>query len=157
MIDAFQVQRRIDQFNEMHGPFVNVNGWYYHVDGAMRDGNALGPLIDQPREPRQRCRNIVTYWNAILKGKVSEFDELKERLIEEGSQFGNEEAGLSALKKKRRQVRWAKLKLKEANEELRKTEPGYQPPEVAEARRREDAEREARKTNFRTAVKSIHI
>ena len=155
MINQFEVQKRIREFSERHGRFVRVGNWIYHEDGANRDINSLGPLNEPPRDPVQRCRNIVKYRQEVLDRMVQEFDELKRKLKEDANGWADEEENVKRLERQRRMVRLRQKQLAEAKDNLRRVMPGPS-PEQERILRQIEAETEAARHRYRNRLDGIH-
>ena len=76
-MDCNGINQRIREFDSQHGHFICRNGWILFEDGAMREINVLGALISPPKDPRQKARNIVNYYQEKLNLAVEEFDCFK--------------------------------------------------------------------------------
>lgn len=155
MVDQLQVNKRIMEFDDRHGPSVKQGRWIYYGDGASRDINSLGPLIEPPNDPVQRCRNILVYRQAVLDENVNEFDRLKEELMADGDGWADEEANITKMEKRKRRIRWLRKRLAEAQEDLRLAMGG---PTEREDRvfQQIDADTEAARHRYRARLEGIH-
>lgn len=76
-MDTHGVMQRIKQFNNAHGNFVVSGSWIYFEDGACREVNPLGALMDTPTDARTRAKKICYYWTVKLALAAAEFDHYK--------------------------------------------------------------------------------
>lgn len=80
MADVNGINQRIREFHEQNGGSDNcvVSGdWILYANGAVRERNPYGALIDPPSDPRQRAENIARFWKCKLALAVQMFDEYK--------------------------------------------------------------------------------
>jgi hypothetical protein len=79
VLDAQGVNARVKAFDNSHGNFVCVDGWVLFEDGAQREKNPLGRLMEPPADPLELARKIEWYWQVRLDLAVDEFDCYKSR------------------------------------------------------------------------------
>ena len=71
----------IRDFHKRHGADqINVDGWLLWPNGAMREANAYGALIDPPADPWECAKKVLWYWTCRLKRAVADFDAAKANL-----------------------------------------------------------------------------
>ena len=157
MINNVPVKQRVEQFDAKHGASVYTDGWVWFEDGAKREGNPMGPLLEQPANPVQRRQNIVRYYEILLDRKMREFDKLKKLLTENPGLYPNQDENIQKLKILRCNARHYHRQLEAAQLDLRKARPGYVPPEQVAQRRRADVEHEAAKGQYRKRLDEINI
>lgn len=84
MIDSGSVKQRIEQFDTKNGDdAICIDGWLLFSNGAMRELNPLGALIDPPEDAIKRSRNIVRYRHELVQRAENEFKELKRQLLQQ--------------------------------------------------------------------------
>ncbi len=72
------VNQRVQQFDLEHGNDpVRLGSFLYFRDGAMREINPMGRLMDPPEDRYQRDKLIVRYWQARVDRAVQAFDKKK--------------------------------------------------------------------------------
>lgn len=153
MINEFEVRERIERFVKEHGDYVCKNHWIYHHDGATRDLNALGPLIEPSRVPVEHFRNVLTYQEEKLRREIEAFDGLKAVLEKDPYAEGDPDEGVKKLMAIRdASLEWQK-QVEETREQLRRCMPGYRTP--AEIER--DAAYEASKDGHRQKIREITL
>lgn len=151
------VQTRIATFDRLHGGGVFDGNWIWFEDGANRDGNPLGVLLEPPEDPRKRWQNIVKYHQTILNGLVRDFDEFKKGLKQSGNVYPEADAPLAELRRKQQAVKDRQAALAEAQAELKTHLPGYLPPDEEEAYLRAKAARQADEQRYQDAVDAVTI
>lgn len=150
------VKERIETFEKLHGDSVFDGAWIWFEDGARRDANALGPLVEPPESPRELQHNVCMYLRLRLDGIVLEFDKLKAQLQQNPGTDPNDE-NVKKLRKLRANAQHIRKKLQHHQEELRKASPGYVSPEDAEIIREHEIAEAARKQRFSETVNAITI
>ena len=73
-MDCLGINQRLHEFDKSHGSFVCVNEWLLFEDGARRERNPLGALIDPPKDLLKRAQNVVQFHQEKLNLAVAEFD-----------------------------------------------------------------------------------
>ena len=157
MIENATIKQRIEQFDLKHGPSVYDGRWIWYANGANRDGHPLGPLNEPPADPRQRHRNIVRYYETMLRHKVREFDDLKRQLTENPGLFPDMDENVERLRRLQRTVRHRQRQLQTAQEELKRLSPGYRTPEEEEENQRRMAATAEAKQHYLDTLKGINI
>ena len=76
-IDAQGINAKVQQFDTSHGNYVYTNGWLLFEDGAQRENNPLGRLMEPPVDPLKLAKKIEWYWQVKLDLAVEEFDLFK--------------------------------------------------------------------------------
>lgn len=150
-MDNFGVTARIRAFDQRNGGnAVLFNGWFYYPNGATRDGEPLGPLIDPSENEYERLTQILTYHKGRLVQAVRKFDALKEELVM--SAFPDGEA-LDRLKQLQTVVGERNEAVNAAKAQLDATDEGKQ----RERRRKQEAENQAQQAAFKASVNAIRI
>lgn len=151
MVDHGSVKMRIAEFDKRNGSNpVLMGGWWWYANGAVRELEPLGALIDPPRDEYDRLRNILRYHQARLNHAVRDFDNFKDQLMMSRC---NDGPGLDRLKALQITVSERNQAVEEAKARLAATERG----QAMEGARRQDAESRAEQDQFRDAVKQIRI
>lgn len=130
---------RCDQFDAKHGndAVQLIQGWFYFSDGARRETNTLGVLIEPPENPFQRAKLIVAYHEFKLKLAVAAFDHQK-KIMKRENYIGTD-AELATLAELQKKVQAAKKLYESAVEEQNKHDPSYMTPEQAEAKAKQES------------------
>ncbi len=81
-IDFDQVNSRVAAFNKRHGASVAYGEWILFEDGARREQNPLGALIEPPDIPWDRAKRIAQYHAIILDAAVKAFDRKRRYYME---------------------------------------------------------------------------
>jgi hypothetical protein len=81
MIDYDSVGSRVRAFDERHGDYVVFNGWIYFQDGAVREINPMGPLIEPPENAVKRQEKIVWFWQKKTELAIEEFTVRKRSML----------------------------------------------------------------------------
>lgn len=74
------VKLRINAFEKRHGGpevAVRVSGWILYPNGAARETNPLGALLDPSTDKLERARNILFYHETRLRLATEAFTERK--------------------------------------------------------------------------------
>ena len=82
MMDCEGINSRIKAFDDSHGNFVYVDGWLLFEDGAQRENNPLGALIDPPPDPLKLAKKIHRYWKVKLELAVEEFHHYRDLFLQ---------------------------------------------------------------------------
>jgi hypothetical protein len=134
------VMNRVDQFDTKHGEFVNENGWLYFEDGAGRDSNPLGALMEPPKNPKELARLQVIYWEIKLQRADTEIADLRATLKNsQNEQYLRE--GKAALLKYQGVVKELRQQLAAAR--TRFEFPGMTAQQIATAKQNEKEYRKA--------------
>jgi hypothetical protein len=83
MIDCGSVNARIKEFDIRHGdnPVCLNSAWLLFEDGAKRETNPLGPLVEPPEDSWQRSQAVARYWEVKTQLAVEEFNNLRQNLL----------------------------------------------------------------------------
>jgi hypothetical protein len=81
MIDYGSVKYRREEFDKRHGGnAVQVDEWLVYSDGAMREVNPLGALLEPDADPFKCAQVVVRYYENRVQRAVEEFDAYKAHL-----------------------------------------------------------------------------
>ncbi len=80
MIDYGGINQRIAAFDAQHGDSVHEEGWILFADGAAREANPMGPLLEPPRDDWPRLKRILHYHEILLQRAVNAFNEQRHNL-----------------------------------------------------------------------------
>jgi hypothetical protein len=83
MVDYEGVKARIAAFDARHGACIEDAGWLVFEDGALRELNPLGPLMEPPKDAQALARRKFHYCGLRLREAVARFDDRKERFAQE--------------------------------------------------------------------------
>jgi hypothetical protein len=81
-MDCVSIKTRVKEFDVRHGEdsvVFNV-GWLLFGNGAMREINPMGPLIEPPEDNYKRAKLVVRYHEIKLNLAAEEFNLLKHNL-----------------------------------------------------------------------------
>jgi hypothetical protein len=76
-MDYGSVNHRIAQFDKKHGESIFYDHWVRFEDGAAREENPLGLLLDPPDDPWDRAKRIEYFHRIKLARAVKNFDNKK--------------------------------------------------------------------------------
>jgi hypothetical protein len=110
------VLTRVQAFDAEHGDHVTHANWVFFIDGAMREAEPSGPLIDPPvADPYKLWDNITRYREVKLSRAVRVFDDLKEAVL---ASTGGHDGGaqLARLKAAQRTAQVCKAEYEKAKE-----------------------------------------
>ncbi len=153
--DNLTVKARIQQFDLMNGDDgIRIEEWnaILFSNGAMRDINPFGQLIDPPKDWSPRSKLILKYHKTRLDWAIADFDQLKQSLALADKRFEPDFNGLNDLKKLQGIVQERRAALEAAQKELEKTKP-------ADLQRTEEirAEIVAKHQEYSAQLKAIEI
>lgn len=72
------VARRIQEFDNRHGNFVCYADRLYFEDGACRERDPIGKMVEVPPDKHQRAKRVLVYWKLKLDLAVRHFDTQKQ-------------------------------------------------------------------------------
>lgn len=151
MSDQFGVKARIEAFDKRNGGHAVLRGeWFYYSNGAIRERDLLGALIDPPEDEFQRLTNILHFHEARHAEAVRAFDNWQERLLMSG------EPDRDALDELRR----LRDVVGERNEDVNQAKAALAGTERSKrlaAGRRLDAEMQQQRRDFKDEVRAIKI
>jgi hypothetical protein len=149
--DHFSVRGRIANFDKRNGGNpVYFNQWYLYANGARRESEPLGALIEPPDDEYLLAKNILQYHEARHAVAVRQFDNLKEDLAMSGCP---QPEGLDQLRQLRQAVSQRNQAVNNAKTRLANTERGQ---ELA-AGRKVDAELRQSIEDYQDRLKAIRI
>ncbi len=156
------VKQRVDQFDIKNGSdCINIDGfWLVYSNGAMRERNPLGALIDPPTDVHQRCKIQLRYHEKRLQRAVDAFDEHKQQLIavaqvnltDRHSGPPPDAANLEKLKDLQKTVRRCKRAVAAARQAVTDSTP-----DRVKTRDARSAENKSKNEQFISAVKSVQV
>src|SRR4030042_4610839 len=76
-LDGLSPAQRCKKFDDAHGDYVVIGHWIFYEDGAHREKNPYGPLVEPPENERECCQMIVQFAEAKLQLARDEFNNLK--------------------------------------------------------------------------------
>lgn len=80
MIDHQGVTARVRAFDTENGrDCIRLGGMLVYSNGARRDPDPLGPLIDPPDNDYERNRIVVQYWEERVRRARGAFQKLKRK------------------------------------------------------------------------------
>jgi hypothetical protein len=106
------IVQEFDKRHDKSGRCLQHNGWWYWPDGACREYNPLGALMEPPADDKARLRNIATYHRAAVARAVRAFDEAKEAAL--GDPMNADEQELRKLQAAVKDARAAEAEAEEA-------------------------------------------
>ncbi|MEI9866670.1 MAG: hypothetical protein WDN00_19380 [Limisphaerales bacterium] len=149
--DKFGVAGRIADFDERNGGnSVYFNGCFLYANGATRDGDPLGALIDPPENEDRLLANLLQYHKARHAIAVREFDNLKEELACSGCP---QPEGLDQLRRLREVVSQRNQAVNDAQAKVDNTETGKRLAML----RQLDAENKQQLAEYRDDLKKLRI
>ncbi len=80
-MDQGGIKRRVAEFDAQHGASVAEDGWILFEDGAAREANPMGALVDPPTKPWELAKRVLHYRDVCLKQAVAEFSQRKTYLL----------------------------------------------------------------------------
>jgi hypothetical protein len=157
MSDELSVKGRVNAFHQRHGPECHSDGAaIYYANGAVRDANPMGALIEPPNPdtPQKEWAvrsNQLQFYKLKLQKAVDEFDDLNTRLAY--SVPSDPDGELAKLEKLAAVVEERKKLVATAEAALQDTRWGRQ---RAEARQHQQ-EQEERIAKFNQRRRAIRI
>lgn len=151
------VKQRVMAFHANHGAECSNDGaWHYYPDGAKRDVDPLGALVEppDPATPQgewDRAQNKLMFWKCKLNAAVNQFDDLNTRLAH--TIPADPDAELAVLKKLQALIGDLKEQVTQAETALANTRRGKTREEM---RRRRDEEMR-RFNEFQEARRTIRV
>lgn len=150
-IDKYGVNARVRDFDQRNGGNpVSFKERLYYANGAQRDSDPLGALIDPPADEYARLSNILRYHQGRCAAAVREFDHLKEELEASGCP---QPEGLDQLRRLQAIVSERNQAVNAAKARLEETGTGQR----LQASRRIDAEIKQEMDDYREALRQIRI
>jgi hypothetical protein len=77
-LDFGAVNQRIAAFDRLHGASIFHEGFIRFEDGACREANPLGVMVDPPADPWDRAKRVLMYRKIIFQRAVRAFDQAKQ-------------------------------------------------------------------------------
>jgi hypothetical protein len=112
--DSGSVKHRVTTFDTKHGGRENSvqseGGWIYYKDGAKRETEPLGALVEPPTDPYELAVAKLNYARTVLKRANDEFANLREQLrftLRDDVGLSKLKRLKSALPKLQQEVTWA--------------------------------------------------
>jgi len=145
------VKRRIDEFHARNGgDCVQFGEWIFYPNGASRELDPMGALIDPPKDDFERLSNALAYHRTRLAKAVKAFDSFKEQLAHQPCGNGEE---ISRLKELQRIVGERSKAMDEAKTALENTTIGRMRKGAREA----DQERMVEQAEWQGKLREIRI
>jgi hypothetical protein len=155
---------RIRDFDIKHGgDGIRIGEWIVYSDGATREPNPLGGLIEPHPDPRVRFPIRIKYQEELLRRAVGRFDDYKSKMARCARINLNERQCVTAppcseaevvqiLKTLQAQVKTCKGRLEEVRREFEENKPDW-------LRHHEAGHTEIRtlNENFLSALKTVEI
>lgn len=92
----------IKQFDERNGgKSIFSDRAYRYPNGALRDQDPLGFLMDPPNDPKERQDKIVSYWKHFTELAVDDFYKRREEILAQADYLANAGAKETAEKELR--------------------------------------------------------
>lgn len=145
------VMTRVREFDRLHGTPAQLNDWLYFPDGATREVNPQGALIDPPQNDFERLQNVYRYHQARLAEAVRQFTNLKEALAL-GSAIPDF-SGLDELKRLQAKVQELNVEVERAKAAIAATPEGQR----REEHRNRLAAEKSRQAEFKESLKAIRV
>src|SRR4051812_1754533 len=76
-LDVGGITHRVAAFDKRHGASIFDEAWLRFEDGACREINPMGALIEPPTDPYDRARRKAVYHKIIFERAVRDFDNAK--------------------------------------------------------------------------------
>jgi hypothetical protein len=76
-LDMGGIKHRLNAFDAQHGASVMSDGWIIFEDGAVRETNPLGALVDPPTSAWDLARRKLQYHKIIFQRAMRKFDDAK--------------------------------------------------------------------------------
>jgi hypothetical protein len=158
--------RLIQEHDERNGKQAILrNGAYRYPNGALRDQDPLGFLIDPPSDPTERQKNVVSYWRHFIELAVEEFEAKRQEQLENAGHIVDVDAAEAELKALIRVVTQARKSQQATEHELLRVQLGAETIEEAlrikEKREQDAAEcnqrNQERAQNAKSRLKSIRV
>ena len=70
------------EFDSQHGESFVYDGWVLFADGATREVNPLGLLVEPPSDPYEKAKRIALYWKLVFEKAVRDFDAGRQYLAD---------------------------------------------------------------------------
>jgi hypothetical protein len=112
--DSGSVKHRVTTFDTKHGGRENSvqseGGWIYYKDGAKRETEPLGALVEPPTDGYELAVAKLNYARTVLKRGNDEFANLREQLrftLRDDVGLAKLKRLKSALPKLQQEVTWA--------------------------------------------------
>jgi hypothetical protein len=118
-------------------------------DGALREGNALGALIEPPGDPHLRAKRIRIYHEVMLERSVQAFHDQKTKILQIAkinlkAQFcGSPPVDVGQAEAELKQLRATAKKCKSNLDKARDAEEAAKPERLRERERQDVANRAA--------------
>jgi len=149
--DQFGVSARIKEFHQRQGSnAARLGEWWFYSNGAAREVDVQGALLDPPADQYSRLANILNYHRARRQKVVREFDALHQRLLMLAEPDGE---GLSRLKELQSVIGQLNADVQQAEQALANTPEGKR----REHARRTAAEDQEKRAAFRNELKAVRI
>lgn len=152
--------QRVARFDAMHGgadASVFDGAWFYFKDGAKREGNILGRLMEPSTDPRERYQTIRHYYKLKLKTMVRDFDTAKAEFLEHPENYPDHAENTAMLRELRAEIKDLQAGFDCMEEAIRRLRPGFETPEAEAETLRMDAAIAESKQKYIADIRAIQI
>ena len=130
------MRERIEEFDVRHGSdCLRVDGWIVYSDGASRDTDPYGPLLEPSQDLFERSKLIVTYYVEKHRRAAAEFESERESMLVAAKMAARAhqpgfppmptDQAVEKLKRLKGYVRRCQKELKKAQQELIQHQPSW--------------------------------
>lgn len=81
ILDYGAVNQRIAEFDKRHGASVYDEGWIRFEDGAVRESNPLGLMMEPPDDHWERSKRKLIHRKIVFQRALRAFDERRQHYI----------------------------------------------------------------------------
>ena len=79
-MDMGSVNYRLATFDKLHGASVYDEGWIRFEDGACREADPMGVMMDPPAHPFDLAKRKARYHKVVFERAMRAFDNAKQNL-----------------------------------------------------------------------------
>ena len=153
----------VEAFHDRHGrDCIQINSWFYYSDGAQRDIDLQGALVEPSADDYERCKSIKIYYEELLRRATAEFEQIRSDMLKTAKLNlkypsntpppPNSERAVNQLKRLRARVAEYKQHFDEAKENLEAVTPHW-----LRMRPALDATAKSQNEEFAAAVGSVQV
>jgi hypothetical protein len=162
------VKARVAEFDEVNGnDCIEIGDMLVFSNGACRDRDPLGQLIDPPNNEYERCRQVVRYWETRMQRAKDSFDGLKEHVVTQSKAALAERHApepvadaaqtVERLTELKAEVKSCHFQLQKARKALEVSEPNARHAQAARSLNERSAINRQRNGELLSAVQKIKI